>query len=78
MDQERKQAARMTGLSCHRFRSNEVRLRLGLIAHNLRKSALPKKIENWSRTSVQQRLGKDWRQAAETRPVLVQFCADEL
>jgi len=52
----------MTRLSCHRFRSNEVRLWLSLIAYNLgnlwRGLALPKKIENWSLTSLQQRLVK--------------------
>src|SRR5260370_34672177 len=52
----------MAGLSCHRFRSNEVRLWLSLIAYNLgnlwRRLVLPKKIENWSLTSLQQRLGK--------------------
>jgi len=49
-------------LSCHRFRSNEVRLWLSLIAYkrgNLwRRLVLPKKIENWSLTSLQQRLVK--------------------
>ena len=52
----------MTRLSCHRFRSNEVRLMLSLIAYNLgnlwRRLALPKKIGNWSLTSLQQRLVK--------------------
>jgi hypothetical protein len=59
---EGKQAVKMTRLSCHRFRSNEVRLRLSVIAYNLgnlwRRLALPKKIENWSLTSLQQRLVK--------------------
>jgi hypothetical protein len=32
---EGKQAVKMTRLSCHRFRSNEVRLWLSLIAHNV-------------------------------------------
>ena len=52
-------SVKMTRLSCHRFRSNEVRLWLSLIAHNLgnlwRRLVLPKKIENWSLTSLQQR-----------------------
>ena len=52
----------MTRLSCHRFRSNEVRLWLSLIAYNLgnlwRRLVLPKQIENWSLTSLQQRLVK--------------------
>ncbi len=52
----------MTQLSCRLFRSNEVRLGLSLIAYNLgnlwRRQALPKRIENWSLTSLQQRLVK--------------------
>ena len=59
---EGKQAVKMTRLSCHRFRSNEVRLWLSVLAYNLgnlwRRLALPKKIENWSLTSLQQRLVK--------------------
>jgi len=59
---EGKQAAKMTRLSCHRFRANEVRLWLSLIAYNLgnlwRRLALPKGIGNWSLTSLQQRLVK--------------------
>jgi hypothetical protein len=49
-------------LSSHRFRSNEVRLWLSLIAYNLgnlwRRLVLPTKIDNWSLTSLQQRLVK--------------------
>jgi hypothetical protein len=59
---EGKQAVKMTRLSCHRFRANEVRLWLSLIAYNLgnlwRRLALPKGIGNWSLTSLQQRLVK--------------------
>jgi hypothetical protein len=59
---EGKQAVKNTRLSCHRFRSNEVRLWLSLIAHNLgnlwRRLVLPKKIEGWSLISLQQRLVK--------------------
>ena len=33
--EESKQAVKMTRLSCHRFRSNEVRLALSLWAYNL-------------------------------------------
>jgi hypothetical protein len=59
---EGKQAVKMTRLSCHRFRSNEVRLWLSVIAHNLgnlwRRLALPWRIDNWSLTSLQQRLVK--------------------
>ena len=59
---EGKQAVKMTRLSCHRFRSNEVRRMLSLIAYNLgnlwRRLVLPKKIDHWSLTSLQQRLVK--------------------
>ena len=62
VDKEGKQAVKMTRLSCHRFRSNEVRLWLSLIAYNLgnlwRRLVLPKRIESWSLTSLQQRLVK--------------------
>ncbi len=59
---EGKQAVKMTRLSCHRFRSNEVRLWLSVLAYNLgnlwRCLALPCRIDNWSLTSLQQRLVK--------------------
>jgi Transposase DDE domain group 1 len=59
---EGKQAVKMTRLSCHLFRSNEVRLWLSVMAYNLgnlwRRLVLPNKIENWSLTSLQQRLVK--------------------
>jgi len=48
--------------SCHRFRSNEVRLWLSMIAYSLgnpwRRLVLPRKIEGWTLTSRQQRLVK--------------------
>jgi len=59
---EGKQAVKMTRLSCHRFRCNEVRLWLSVIAYNLgnlwRRWAVPRRIGNWSLTSLQQRLVK--------------------
>jgi hypothetical protein len=59
---EGKQAVAMTRLSCHRFRSNQVRLWLSLIAYNLgnlwRRLVLPAAINSWSLTSLQQRLVK--------------------
>ena len=59
---EGEQAVKMTRLSCHRFRCNEVRLWLTIIAYNLgnlwRRLALPQRIRNWSLTSLQQRLVK--------------------
>ena len=55
-------SVKMTRLSCHRFRSNEVRLWLSVIAYNLgnlwRRLVLPQRIGNWSLTSLQQRLVK--------------------
>ena len=59
---EGKQAAHGTRLSCHRFRANEVRLQLSVLAYNLgnlwRRLVLPKRIDSWSLTSLQQRLVK--------------------
>jgi hypothetical protein len=52
----------LTRLSCHRFRSNEVRLWLSVIAYNLgnlwRRRVLPKRTGHWSLTSLQHRLVK--------------------
>jgi len=59
---EGKQAVKMTRLGCHRFRSNEVCLWLSVIAYNLgnlwRRLVLPKRIDGWFLTSLQQRLVK--------------------
>ena len=59
---EGKQATHWTRLSCHRFRANEARLQLSLLAYNLgnlwRRMVLPKRIDAWSLTSLQQRLVK--------------------
>src|SRR5664280_1797424 len=59
---EGKQAVKMTRLSCHLFRSNEVRLWLSIMAYNpgklWRRLALPAGISDWSLTSLQQRLVK--------------------
>ncbi|TML21232.1 MAG: hypothetical protein E6G32_07810 [Actinobacteria bacterium] len=59
---EGKTATHWTRLSCHRFRANEVRLLLGVIAYNLgnllRRLALPLAVQSWSLTSLQQRLFK--------------------
>ncbi len=52
-----KEAVKLGRLSCHRFRANEVRLWLSVIAYNLgnlwRRLALPKRIDTWSLTSLQ-------------------------
>jgi len=59
---QRGTATHWTRLSCHRFRANEARLLLGVIAYNvgnlLRRLALPLAIQSWSLTSLQQRLFK--------------------
>ena len=59
---EGKQATHWTRLSCHRFRANEVRLQLAVLAYNLgnlwRRLVLPPRVTRWSLTSLQQRLVK--------------------
>jgi hypothetical protein len=59
---EGKQAAHWTRLSCHRFRANGVRLPLCVLAYKLgnlwRRLVLPRRIDSWSLTSLQQRLVK--------------------
>ncbi len=59
---EGKQATHWTRLSCHRFRANQVRLQLAVLAYNLgnlwRRLGLPRRIKSWSLTSLQQRLMK--------------------
>ena len=56
---EGKQATHWTRLSCHRFRANEVRLQLSVLAYNLgalwRRLVLPPRVKRWSLTSLQQR-----------------------
>ena len=65
----------MTPFSCHRFRSNEVRLWLSVIAYNLgnlwRRLVLPRKIENCSLTKFAAAVGENGRPTAETRPLLL-------
>ena len=55
-----KQATHWTRLSCPRFRANEVRLQLSVLACHLgnlwRRRVLPPRIKRWSLTSLQQRL----------------------
>jgi hypothetical protein len=59
---EGKQATHWTRLSCHRFRANEVRLQVSVLAYNLgnlwRRLGLPQRIKGWSLTSLQLRLMK--------------------
>ena len=70
---EGKAATHWTRPSCHRFRANEVRLLLGVIAYNLgylfRRLVLPVAIQSWSPASLQQRLFRTgWRLIR--RPIL--------
>jgi Transposase DDE domain group 1 len=59
---EGKYALRWTRLSCHAFRHNAVRLQLHALAYNLanflRTLALPKAIEQWSLTTLREKLVK--------------------
>jgi len=75
MVKEGKQATHWTRLSCHRFRANEARLQLSLLAYNLgnlwRRLVLPKRIDAWSLTSLQQRAREDWRATDQARQVLL-------
>ena len=60
---EGKQATHWTRLSCHRFRANEVRLQLSVLAYKLgnlwRRLVLPPRVKRWSLTSLQQWLVKN-------------------
>jgi Transposase DDE domain group 1 len=68
---EGKQATHWTRLSCHRFRANEVRLQLSVLAYNLgnlwRRVSLPERIKSWSLTSLQHRLVKTGGRLSSTR-----------
>ena len=59
---EGKYALRWTRLSCHSFRHNAVRLQLHALAYNLanflRSMALPKEVEQWSLTTLREKLVK--------------------
>ena len=72
---EGKQATHWTRLSCHRFRANEVRLQLSVLAYNLgnlwRRLGLPHRIKTWSLTSLQQRLMKTGGRIGQARAVLL-------
>jgi Transposase DDE domain group 1 len=70
---EGKQAVKMTRFFCHRFRPNQMRLALSLLAYNLenlsRRLALPKRIENCSLTESAATTGEDGRAAGEECPL---------
>jgi hypothetical protein len=59
---EGKYALNWTRLSCHRFRANQVRLALFLLAYNLgnflRRLVLPRSVRHWSLRSLQAKLIK--------------------
>ena len=78
---EGKQAVEMTRLSCHRFRANEVRLWLSVLAYNLgnlwRRLALPARIGKWSLTSLQQRLVKTGGRLMKARMILLAAAGGE-
>jgi Transposase DDE domain group 1 len=66
MDRGRQKAVAMTHLSCHRFRANEVRLWLSVLAYNLGnlwwRLALPKAISRWSLNQLAAAAGQDRRE----------------
>ena len=72
---EGKQAVKMTRLSCHRFRSNEVRLRLTIIAYNLGQPLAATGAATENRDLVPDELaaavGENGRTARKTRTVLL-------
>lgn len=72
---EGRHAVKMPRLSCHRFRSNDVRLWLSVMAYNLgnlwRRLVLPRRIDKWSLTSLQQRLVKTGGRAGKTGAALL-------
>ena len=72
---EGKQAVKMTRLSCHRFRSNQVRLALSLLAYNLgnlwRRLALPRGIGKLVADEPAAKAGEDRRAAVEACALLL-------
>jgi hypothetical protein len=80
---------KITRLSCHRFRSNEVRLCLSVIAYNLgnlwRRLVVAKRIDKWSLTSggtekAVAALEQQWLQAQKTNSpdLLAPLLADKV
>ncbi len=59
---EGKNAVKWTRLSCHDFADNQIRLQLFALAYNLgnflRTLALPKSVENWSLTTLREKVVK--------------------
>ena len=78
---EGKQAVKMTRLSCHRFRSNEVRLWLSLMAYNLgnlwRRLVLPKRIDNWFADQFAATVNEDRWPVGQARALLLAAAGGE-
>ena len=72
---EGKQATHWTRLSCHRFRANEVRLQLSVLAYNLgnlwRRLVLPPRIQTLVAHESPAAAGENRRPAGEARQVLL-------
>jgi Transposase DDE domain group 1 len=72
---EGKQAVKMTRLSCHRFRSNQVRLALSLLAYKFGKPLAAADVAKANRELVADELaataGEDRRSSGETCPLLL-------
>jgi hypothetical protein len=78
---EGKQAVKMTRLSCHRFRSNEVRLWLSVISYNLgnlwRRLVLPTKDRELVVDEFAAAAGENGRTTGEACPLLLAFAGGE-
>ena len=72
---EGKQATHWTRLSCHRFRANEVRLQLSVLAYNLgnlwRRLGLPQRIKKLVADELAASADEDGRTAREARAILL-------
>ena len=75
---EGKQAVKMTRLSCHRFRSNQVRLALSLLAYNLgnlwRRLAFAERNRELVADELAATAGEDRRTAGQTCALLLATC----
>ena len=70
---EGKNAIKWTRLSCRSLRNNAVRLQLHALAYNLgnfmRTLALPDTVEQWSLTTLREKLGQDRCESCQPWPV---------
>jgi Transposase DDE domain group 1 len=78
---EGKQAVKMTRLSCHRFRSNEVRLWLSVLAYNLgnlwRRLVLAEADRQLVADELTAAVGQDRRSSNQARPILLAAAGGE-